>query len=196
MRARVIRGVVILVIVTLFWVPQAVFKRFTITSERSDSTAEYTDERLTTYGTAVKYFPEYVLTGFGISPLYDKASSTTKVWYLSETHNIFLQVTVFWGLFGLLALLTLVWQAYQCLPRRSGAEPLGLCLRGLGASLLVYSLFVHNLEDKEFSIVLGLLAGASCWIWPKTLTSRDTSQLGMRYKGTVADDGTASGRNS
>jgi hypothetical protein len=196
MRARVIRGAVILIIVTLLFVPQAVLSRLTIITETSNTMGTYTDTRVETFSAVIEHLPEYVLIGVGISPLYDEASGIPQAGNLAETHNIFAQITVYWGLLGLLALLTLVWQAYQCLPRRSKAEPLSLCLRGIGASLFVYSFFVHNLENKEFSIALGLLAGASRWIWPKTLTSQDTTQPAMRYTGTVADDRTASGRDS
>ena len=80
---------------------------------------------------------------------------------------MYAQVTLYWGLLGLLAFLALIWQAYRCLPRRYRADPLGLCLLGLAIVLMVKSFFSHNLERKELSIVLGLLTGTNLWIWQR-----------------------------
>jgi hypothetical protein len=186
MSTRVISAAVILVMIILFCVPKAVFSRFTITSE-----AEVTDGRTMLYKTVIAHLPEYILTGVGVSHFYGDWGmrvGADPIGGLFGTHNIFAEVTVYWGLLGLLALLTLVWQAYQCLPRRSRAEPLSLCLCGIAVTLLVYSFFTHNLENKEFAITLGLLAGSSRWIWPRALTSRNTtSRVGQTTGGREAD---------
>ena len=179
MRARVIGGAVIFVILALLMVPKAVFTRMIITTETKGAWAgsesgEYEDARVSTYLTVIEYFPQYILTGLGVSHFYGDWGMNSK-YGLGGTHNVFAEVTIYWGLLGLLALLTLVWQAYQCLPQHSGAEPLCLCLRGIGVSIMVYSIFSHNLENKEFAIALGLLAGPDRWIWPRASISRNTT---------------------
>jgi len=169
MRARVLRVAVILGVVLLLWVPEVAFNRLTITLERTPS--RFVDGRMKLFKATIENLPEYVLTGVGVNHYYgdwgERAGFTG-----SGTHNIFAQVTVYWGLLGLLALLVLVWQAYRCLPRRYSAEPLGPCLLGVAVSLMVYSMFMHGLEHKEFSITLGLLVGASHWIRPRGIVRR------------------------
>jgi hypothetical protein len=192
MRARVITGAVILVIIILLWVPAAVFSRLTITTQ--STAGRYEDERTDIYKKIIEHLPEFVLTGVGVSHFYGDWGMDAG-FRLVGTHNIYAQVTVYWGLPGLLALLALVWRAYQCLPRRSSAEPLSLCLLGIGVSVMVYTLFTHNLEDKPFSIALGLLAGANHWIWPRRLMYMrsvdivaDTLQRATRFEIIEAHD--------
>jgi hypothetical protein len=179
MRARVIGAAVILVILALLVVPKAVFTRMVISTETKGAWAgsasgQYADARVSTYLTVIEYFPEYILTGLGASHFYGDWGMNSK-YGLGGTHNVIAEVTVYWGLLGLLAILTLFWQAYRCLPQYSGAEPLCLCLRGIVISIMVYSIFTHNLENKEFAIALGLLAGSDRWIWPRTAISRNTT---------------------
>ena len=178
MRARVIKVAVIFGVVILLWVPEVVFNRLTITSERTPS--RYVDGRRDVYNAVIENLPEYVLTGVGVNHFYGDWGMRTGFRIgrragVKGTHNIFAQVTVYWGLLALLALLVLVWQAYRCLPQRYSAEPLGLCLLGIAVSLMVYSMFMHNLEHKEFSITLGLLVGASHWIRPRGIVRRPWS---------------------
>ena len=183
-RARVIGGAVIFVMLALLMVPKAVFTRMVISTETRGDWAgsesdKYADARVSGYLALIEYFPEYILTGLGASHLYGDWGRKSKFEQLG-THNVIAEVTVYWGLLGLVAILTLYWQAYQCLPRYSGAEPLCLCLRGIVVSIMVYSIFTHNLENKEFAIALGLLAGSDHWIWPRALASRRTTSR-MRY---------------
>jgi O-antigen ligase len=167
---------VIIIIVILLWVPGTVFSRLTITTERTAS--RYVDGRTDTYKKVIEYLPEFVLTGVGVSHFYGDWGMDAG-FGLVGTHNIYAEVTVYWGLPGLLALLALVWRAYQCLPRRSSTDPLGLCLLGISVSVMVYSFFTHNLEEKQFSIALGLLAGANHWIWPRTLVTVQVVKTGI-----------------
>ena len=84
---------------------------------------------------------------------------------VTGSHNWYAQVTIYWGLAGLLALLVLVWQTYRYLPNRCGEDPLRLCLLGLAVSTLLESLVVHVLYAKEFSLALGLVVGGALWVW-------------------------------
>ena len=81
-------------------------------------------------------------------------------------HNCFFQVTIYWGLAGFLALLTVIWQAYRYCPKHCGNDTLALSLLGIVVSVGLMLLIVPNLYSKPFSLGLGLLVGARYWIWP------------------------------
>ena len=167
-RPRVIIMALILAIGALVWIPQAVFSRFTMSTESSVS--QYDDSRVRINRAVIEYFPVYALTGVGISNFHGEWGRHTEFakdsGYVVGAHNCLVQVTIYWGLAGLLALLMLIWQAYRCLPKRCGVDPLRLCLLGISVSILTESLLVHTLEGKEFSLALGLLASAALWRWP------------------------------
>jgi O-antigen ligase len=176
-RLRALIAVAILAAGVAFWVPNVVFTRLmssTTTSYYSSLVAhsdqEDADGRSRVYSAAVQSFPDYVAFGVG-------AGNYWKSWAyahglgsrrgVSGMHNCFLQVTVYWGLPGLLAFLGVLICAYRCLPKRCGLDPLSLGLLGLACLLLVWMLMIHNVYDKNFSLGLGLLVSARLWIWPK-----------------------------
>jgi O-Antigen ligase len=176
-RLRALIAVAVLAAAIIFWVPTVVFTRLMSSATTSyysslveRSSQEDADGRSRVYSAAVQSFPEYFAVGVG-------AGNYWKSWAYSHglrrgrgvlgMHNCFLQVTVYWGLPGLFALLGVLICAYRCLPKRCGLDPLSLGLLGLACSLLVWMLLIHNLYDKEFSLGLGLLVGARLWIWPE-----------------------------
>lgn len=177
-RARVVRVAAILAIAILLWVPEAVYHRFTITPERAPSGQDVSG-RTQVYSAVMKHLPEHLLTGMGVSQFWGdwgRYSGFNITWSSRSVfggmgvfgaHNMYAQVTLYWGLLGLLAFFGLVWQVYRCLPRRNRADSLKLCLLGIAVAMLVRSNFTHNFERKEFAIALGLLAGASHWIWSR-----------------------------
>lgn len=153
--------------VVLMLVPQAVWSRMSFTFEQHDGK---TEGRALIYGTALERLPEYFLTGIGAGNFWSHwgretefASASGRV---SGAHNCFLQVTLYWGIAGLLALLAIFWQASRCLPRGANREPAALAIVGIGVSILLFSMVSHNIYAKEFTLALGLLVGAHRWIWP------------------------------
>ena len=159
------RGVIVVLILAvgvLVWVPKGVFSRFTNLTESETSQHE---PRVRLYSAAIKHFPEYGLAGVGISHFWGEWGRRTEFarasGIVTGAHNCFVQVTIYWGLAGLLAFLMLVWQTYRCLPKRCGVDPLSLCLLGIAIQAFVLWLFSHNLEAKEFSLALSLLASSS-----------------------------------
>lgn len=175
-RLRALMAVAVLAAAVVFWVPTVVFARLisSVTTSYYSSLVTASDQqdadgRSRVYSAAVQTFPEYFAVGVG-------AGNYWKSWAYSHglkrgrgvlgMHNCFLQVTVYWGLPGLFAMLGVLICAYRCLPSRCGLDPLSLGLLGLACSLLVWMLMIHNLYDKEFSLGLGLLVGARLWIWP------------------------------
>lgn len=173
---KVIVAVGVLALGVLVWVPEAVYTRFSITTEKVSG--QYQDSRTRLYEAVVTHLPEYVLTGVGRSHYYGAWGSHRKGFTrlstgeVVGTHNCFVQITMYWGIVGLSALLLLYWQAYRYFPKPCGTDPLRLCLLGIAVSMLVYSLVVHTVFAKEFSLALGLLVGSARWIWPQRRIAR------------------------
>jgi hypothetical protein len=148
------------------WVPESVWTRMSFSTETYDGKME---GRARVYMAAIEHFPEYAIAGVGAGNFWSswgRKSHFAKGGGVSGAHNSFLQVTLYWGILGLVSLLVLLWQAYRCLPRYCNLEAESLCLLGIGVSLLLLSVVTHNVYAKQFSLGLGMLVGARCWIWP------------------------------
>lgn len=151
----------------LMWVPQSVWSRMSFTFEENEGKVE---GRARVYGTAIDHLPEYVLTGVGAGNFWSAWGMKTALstgGRVTGSHNCFLQVTLYWGILGLMGLLLIVWQAYRCIPRYSNRHAAALSLIGVAVSLGLYSMVIHSVYAKEFSLGLGLLAGGHRWIWPQ-----------------------------
>jgi O-antigen ligase len=151
-------------------VPEAVWSRMTFSTDVRDGKME---GRADLYWRASMYLDEYLIWGIGSGNFWQKwgfehdfASGSRGSVDVSGVHNTFLQVTINWGLPGLIALLLLIWQAYRCLPKRCGGDPLALSLLALAVSLGLFLGFTHNFEDKLYSMGIGMLAASRYWIWP------------------------------
>ena len=154
----------ILALSTALWVPDVALKRMEFTTEKHLGRME---GRAARYTAAVRHLPEYVLTGVG-------KGNFSKGWgkqrgFGGGSHNCFVEVTIFWGLPGLLVLLAVVWQGYRCIPRLDAKDPLWLCLLGISISVLLESMVVQTVYAKQFSLALGMLVGSSLWIWPSNV---------------------------
>ena len=159
----------------LMWVPQSVWSRMSFTFEEREGKVE---GRARVYGTAIDHLPDYVLTGVGAGNFWSAWGMKTALstgGRVTGSHNCFIQVTLYWGILGLLALLLIFWQAYRCIPRYSYRDAAALSLIGVAISLGLYSMVIHSVYAKEFSLGLGLLAGGHRWIWPQGLVLRRSS---------------------
>lgn len=163
-------AVALLGIVFLAMVPQSVWSRMTFSFEAHEGKVE---GRALVYGAALDHLPEYVLTGVGVGNFWSAWGRSTEFGdgkgRVSGSHNSFLQVTLYWGIGGLLTYVLIFYNAYLCLPRHSHREAASLCLVGLSVSLLLFSFTNHNLYGKEYCLGLGLLASAHGWVWPLRL---------------------------
>jgi hypothetical protein len=144
----------------LFVVPDVVFERFTYSG---------TDGRAGATRAAIETVSEYLVFGVG-------AGNFWNTWGVRKgfgggkavgAHNIFLQMTINWGIAALLVLLILIWRVFRCIPKGCGKDELALCLPAIALSLLLMMLFSHNFYDKWYSLGLGLLVGANYWVWPR-----------------------------
>jgi len=82
------------------------------------------------------------------------------------THNSLLQVTVLWGVPGLVGLALVGFSVFRSLPDTRVRDPLRLCAWAVAVAVGMRWMATHGIYDKEFSVLLGILIGASIWIWP------------------------------
>ena len=153
----------------LMLVPDIVYSRLEFSTHLSGGQME---GRARVYMATIEHFSEYWMSGVGAGNFWGPWGRHTSFYSnsgMSGAHNSFIQVMIYWGLPGVLALIIIVYQAYRCLPKHSGVDTLSLCLLGIGVSLLVMLMVRHNLYAKELSLGLGLLVGARCWIWPREI---------------------------
>ena len=159
----------------LIWVPDAVFSRLTYSTQAREGKME---GRARVYSAAVEHLPEYVMTGVGVGNFWGPWGTRSRFGedHVIGSHNGFIQVTIYWGLAGFLALTALVWRAYRCLPKRCGADGLSLCLLGIAVSVFLMLFAAHDLYAKGYSLGLGMLVGARHWIWPQGIV-RSATQI-------------------
>ena len=150
----------------VYLVPSSVLSRFDL------STTQEEDARMRLYTAVAEHLPDYGLTGVGVGHFwgtwgrehgFGTDDGRDYVW---GAHNCFAQATIYWGAIGLLGLVTVVLQAYRCLPRRYEANALSLAVFGIAVSLLLFMMVVQTLYAKDFTLGLGLLVAGRCWIWP------------------------------
>jgi hypothetical protein len=169
-RLRVIVAVLVIGVSVIVWVPNVVFSRLSFSTESRSGIQE---ARARIYTAAVEHLPEYGLAGVGAGNFW-RLWGYNHGWRGSENvvgaHNCFIQATLYWGIFGLIALIFVVLQAYRCLPRGSGRDPLALALLSICISLLLVMMESHQLYDKAFAVMLGLLVGSRRHIWPGGLS--------------------------
>jgi O-antigen ligase len=152
----------------LLWVPQAAFSRFTVSATAPDGT---TDARTRMYKAAWVHLPEYGLVGVGAGNFWEGPWGKHSEYSEGRrkplgAHNCFIQIMIYWGLLGLLSLMSVVYYAYKCLPKECGNEPLSLAVLGMVVTLFGVMFVIHGLAFKGFSLGLGILVGAQYWIWP------------------------------
>lgn len=151
----------------LIWVPQSVWSRMSFSFEEREGKVE---GRALVYSTALENVPDYLFTGVGAGNFWSTWGLKTAFAHrgrVSGSHNCFLQVTLYWGIFGLLALLLIFWQAYRCIPYFSSSDASSLSLIGIAVTLALYTMVIHSVYAKEFSLGLGMLVGGQRWIWPQ-----------------------------
>ena len=162
-RAQMTRGLILAGLLGLaMWVvvPSSVYSRFTYSTEAVDGKVE---GRARVYTAALEYLPEYFIAGVGSGRFWNSwgLGTTFNLRHgVTGAHNCYFQITIYWGIIALLALMFVVWQVYRCVPRVRADEPLTLCLRGLATTLFLVLLVKHNLYDKDFSLGVGILVGA------------------------------------
>lgn len=150
-------------------VPDAVWSRMSYSTEIREGTKQ--EARAWLYTTALNRLPEYIVSGVGAGNFFGKwgaekgfLKAGRSVVY--HVHNSLLQVTINWGVLGLLMFLWIIWCVYRSIPLQCGRDELSLALLGIIVSLGPFLLVSHAYYDKPFALGIGILVGARQWIWP------------------------------
>jgi hypothetical protein len=167
-RFRVVAATAALAACIFMWAPRVALTRLWssidssyYSSISSPQLSDDADARSSLYAAAFEHLPDYVARGIGAGNFWHRWGMTHGFSLhrgVSGAHNSFVQVTIYWGLGGLLALLCVTWQVIRCVPRRFGTDALSLACFGIAVSLVLWLLFTHNIYSKEFSLGFGLLA--------------------------------------
>jgi O-Antigen ligase len=171
----------------LILVPGAVLSRFSLSMETPSGKME---ARGRIYKAAIDHLPDYIILGVGAgnfagpwgrqSQYFDHGFKGIQGG-VKGAHNVFIQVTIFWGLPALVMLIVLVYHAYRCLPRGGGKDILVICAYGLAVSLLWRMMFTHGLAEKQYAVGLGFLVGGYLWVWSKRLLPPLGRMQPLRY---------------
>jgi hypothetical protein len=124
----------------------------------------------------LEHLPEFVISGVGQGNFNGPWGSDSSFARLDGSilgaHNGPIQLTIYWGIPALLALIMVIFNGYLCLPKGRKDDYGALCVYGVAVSALLFLQVHHVLGAKQFAIALGILVGGRCWIWPKTINER------------------------
>lgn len=151
-------------------VPDAVWSRMAYSTEAQDGRME---GRARLYATAFNRLPEYFVAGVGAGNFwsrwgYEKGFASLKAngYELKGAHNSLLQITITWGIGGLLSYVAIIWCVYRSIPSPCGRDVISLALLGIIVSLGLWICESHGFYDKWFACGVGMLVGARQWLWP------------------------------
>lgn len=147
-------------------VPNAVWSRMEFSTQVNHGKME---SRARLYTNAIDHLPDYIVAGVGAGNYYDDWGTKNGFSgrdHVVGAHNTFIQIAIYWGLFGLIAYLLILWCVYRAIPLRCGRDELAVAMVGIIVSLGTQLFQSHNYYEKVFAIGIGLLVGARCWIWP------------------------------
>lgn len=163
MKRRTILRTIALMILTAavlwFLVPASVRARFSF-----EGAVQGTESRGFVYRTSIALLPQYYLFGVGAQEFWDSWAVENGLHLKGlplGSHNIYLQIWIYWGLAGLMTLLGLTMVALFNLRQAAKRMPAEWReLTAFATVMFLWALVMHNLYAKEFSIALGLIAAA------------------------------------
>lgn len=160
-------------------VPDAVWSRMKFSTEVGESGRM--EARAHIYTTALNRLPEYIMAGVGAGNYYggwaiEKGFVAGTSGTLIGVHNSLLQITIYWGVLGLVVFLWIIWCIYRSIPSRCGRDKLSLAMLGIIVSLGLWLLQNHTFYMKSFAFGVGLLVGARQAIWPRGIVSAVEAQ--------------------
>lgn len=163
-------------------VPTAVWSRMEFSTQVNNGQME---ARARLFTNALDRLPEYIVSGVGAGNYWGDWGSKkgfAKQSHVKGAHNTFIQIAIYWGLFGLLTFLMILWCIYRAIPLRCGRDELAVALVGLLVSLSALLFQSHNFYDKPFALGIGLLIGAQYWIWPTGIVPEGGKELPIGYR--------------
>jgi hypothetical protein len=147
-------------------VPDAVWSRMEYSTQTNYGKME---SRAKLYTNALNRLPDYIMAGVGAGNYWGDWGTTkgfSAHGHVVGAHNTLIQIAIYWGLFGLLLYLLILWYVYRAIPLRCGRDELAVALVGLLVSLGILLFQSHNFYDKQFALGVGMMIGARCGIWP------------------------------
>jgi len=164
-------------------VPNAVWSRMVF---HTGSQGDTVDSRAQLYTAAFDHLPEYIVAGVGSGNFWHKwgfergfGRSKHGIAFVKGVHNSLLQITICWGVLGLLMFMWIMWLVYRAIPFGCGRDWVSLALLGIVVSLGPLLMQQHNYYEKPFALGLGLVVGARQWIWPTGIVSA-VEAIGVR----------------
>ena len=167
----------------LLWVPPVVFARLTVPSGTAHGGPA--EPRVKLYNAALAHLPEYWLGGVGAGNFWGhwgrRSGFLSGMGNTAGAHNTFVQLTIYWGLPGLLSLISILYYAYKCLPKKCGDNLFSLAVLGFAVASFVPMWASHGVYSKSNSLALGILIGTQYWLWP----AGETQLLGKMVRKTL-----------
>jgi hypothetical protein len=156
-------------------VPDGVWSRMVYSTETRDGKME---ARASLYDAALNRLPEYIVAGVGAGNFSQKwgfekgfAKHRGEDMVVQPTHNSLLQITINWGIIGLVMFLWIIWWVYRSVPLHCGRDELSLALLGITVSVGLFLLVTHGFFAKQLSFAVGMLVGARQMIWSTGIVS-------------------------
>lgn len=159
---------VTLVAVAVFGLtPSVAFKRVGVETAETGTRDE---GRVVVAKAVLSHVNEYAMTGVGVGAFWGPWGVQSDFGFgggVKGSHNVFAQIAIYWGVFALGMLISvLIAIGKMCAAgSRAGRSSQVVLVFGLGSILLM--MFMHNLYSKEFSIAIGVITGWNWWVKPR-----------------------------
>jgi O-antigen ligase len=165
--------VAILAGAVIYMVPDAAWARLNFRPHEYSNQRK--EARTGVYTAALDTLPEYILTGIGSGNFWEQWGQNNGFSHGNGktlgAHNSILQITINWGIAGLLPFTLVLWNLYRVIPRGRKLDHMQGAIRGLATTGFCFLLVSHTYYAKELSIIVGVVLGAHLWIFrplPKT----------------------------
>jgi hypothetical protein len=154
----------VLCAIVLGLTPNVAFKRIGVETAETSTRDE---GRVVVFKATLHHLPECLISGVGVGGFWGRWGMLSDFGTgrgVVGSHNVFAQVTFYWGVFVLLLLLVTFFQIGRPLLRADGNKDATLALTVIGVGSILLMMFMHNLYAKEFSIAIGVISGWGWWM--------------------------------
>ena len=157
-------------VIMLFVVPDVVFSRMTFSFKEHELSGRR-EGRAQLLIASVDAISEEPLVGVGTGNFRGSWGMWSGFYFdisgrVGGAHNALAQIMVYWGILPALLWILLFWSVYRRLSRPFGSNQVSLFLFGLFMWMFLVSMFSHNIYDKSFALIFGVLVGFDRWIQP------------------------------
>lgn len=162
-RIRRIGVAALLGLVTFLLVPGAALARFQLDPVSADGKR---DARSVIWQASIDHWHEYVWTGVGENAFktwWGASRGFSREGLILGAHNAYLQVTIYWGVLGLAALLLMILMLWRERARIVGVldSPAATIATAWVVLVTLRLAFTHTLYDKSIAVLVGGVVGLS-----------------------------------